>query len=96
MAKDENVSGCLVVGCCLGAICLFLCPRIILFGTWVFSDYLSVYETWFIPLLGFFFLPWTTLAYALALHHGGLQGEWILLFVIALVADVGAYFGLRR
>ena len=31
----------------------------------VFSNLLSrAFDSWFLPLLGFFLLPWTTLAYA--------------------------------
>jgi hypothetical protein len=36
-----------------------------LFVLWLFTDLLSrAYEDWIVPLLGFFLLPWTTLAYA--------------------------------
>ena len=31
----------------------------------LFSDILSrAFDSWFLPLIGFFILPWTTLAYA--------------------------------
>ncbi len=40
-------------------------PRLALFVLWLFSDLLSrAFDSWFVPLLGFFLLPWTTLAYA--------------------------------
>ena len=43
----------------------FISPRLALFGMWIFSDLLSrAFDSWFVPLLGFFLLPWTTLAYA--------------------------------
>lgn len=32
---------------------------------WLFTDLLSrAFDSWFVPFLGFFLLPWTTLAYA--------------------------------
>ncbi len=37
-----------------------------LFAIFLFSDLLSrAFDSWLVPLLGFFVLPWTTLAYAL-------------------------------
>ena len=36
-----------------------------LFILWIFSNALSrAFDSWIIPLLGFFLQPWTTLAYA--------------------------------
>ena len=52
------------MGCFLALIAL-LSPRLALFLIWIFSDLLSrAYSSWILPLLGFFLLPWTTLAYA--------------------------------
>ena len=40
-------------------------PRLALFALWIFSDMLShAFDSWVVPFLGFFLLPWTTLAYA--------------------------------
>jgi hypothetical protein len=50
---------------CLLVIFALISPRLALFAIWLFSDLLSrAFESWVVPLLGFFFLPWTTLAYA--------------------------------
>lgn len=41
------------------------------------------------PLLGFFFLPFTTLAYAWAINaNGSLSGIYLVVFVIALFMDL--------
>lgn len=67
---------------------------------WLFSDYLlEVYRGWLAPLLGFLFLPLTTLAYAFAMHFGG--GEWtpvgIGAVVTAALVDLGLFrSGTRR
>lgn len=50
---------------CLIALLALLSPRVALFAMWIFSDLLSrAFESWIVPFLGFFLLPWTTLAYA--------------------------------
>jgi hypothetical protein len=81
------------VGCLLALFAL-ISPRLALFVVWLFSDLLSrAYEEWWIPLLGFFLLPWTTLAYAVMWTAGtnGVEGfEWFLV-ILAFVVDLGSY-----
>ena len=69
-------------------------PRLVLLLVWLLSGYLqAVYQGWVVPLLGFVFLPLTTLAYAFAMHFGG--GEWtpvgIGAVVTALLVDLGLF-----
>src|SRR5947199_9684881 len=50
---------------CLVALFALISPRLALFVIWLFTNLLSrAFESWVVPLLGFFLLPWTTLAYA--------------------------------
>ena len=50
---------------CFVVLFALISPRLALFFVAIFSDLLSrAFDSWFIPLLGFFLLPWTTLAYA--------------------------------
>ena len=81
--------------CCLAAIAVFIGPRLALFLTWLFSDYLNrAYTTWIWPLLGFFFLPWTTIAYAVAENGlGGLHGWGLAVFVVGLFFDFASWGG---
>jgi hypothetical protein len=83
----------MIAGCFL-ALLAFLSPRLALFFVWLFSDVLSdAFDSWLIPLLGFFLLPWTTLAYALAWSYGTnkVQGfEWFFV-ILAFVIDLGSY-----
>jgi hypothetical protein len=61
---------------------------------WLFSTYLSeAYETWVWPLLGFFFLPLTTLAYAWAWHYGNgsVSGVGLVVVVLAVLIDLGCH-----
>jgi hypothetical protein len=64
---------------------------------WLFSSYLSqAYGTWIWPLLGFFFLPTTTLAYAVAENrYDGLRGIGLVLVVLGALVDLGALGGGR-
>lgn len=65
---------------------------------WLFSDLLSrSFDSWLLPLIGFFLLPWTTLAYALlwASSDGVLGFEWFLV-AFAFLVDVGAIGGGSR
>jgi hypothetical protein len=66
----------------------------VLFALWLFSDLLSrAFDSWFVPLLGFFLLPWTTLAYAVmwSASSNAVTGfEWFIV-ILAFVIDLGAY-----
>ena len=77
--------------CLIVVIALFL-PRVTIFFVWLLTDYLGqAYHTALWPLLGFFFMPYTTLAYALAMNEGhGLQGFWLVLFILGVLADGGS------
>jgi hypothetical protein len=84
------------VGCLLVLAVLAL-PRTVMVILWLFSSYLSqAYGTWIWPLLGFFFLPTTTLAYAVAENrYDGLRGIGLLLVVLGALVDLGALGGGR-
>lgn len=65
---------------------------------WLFSDLLSrSFDSWLVPFLGFFLLPWTTLAYAVmwASSDGVLGFEWFIV-ALAFLADLGAFAGGSR
>lgn len=78
---------------CLVILFALISPRLALFGIWIFSDLLSrAFESWIEPLIGFFLLPWTTLAYAaLWSSSDGVNGfEWFIV-VLAFLIDLGAH-----
>ena len=78
---------------CLLAIIALSCPRLILFLVWLLGDgwLQSAFQGMVIPLLGFFFVPLTTLAWAFAWHmgDGNVQGAGYLITAIALLLDLG-------
>ena len=73
-------------------------PRLTLFVLWLFTDYLSrAFDSFVLPFLGFLFLPWTTLAYAIAQNElGGLSGLGLLVLVLGFLVDLGALGGGAR
>jgi hypothetical protein len=79
------------MGCLLPIIAIFM-PRVALFLIFVFSNWFSrAFQTTLWPLLGFHFLPYTTLAWmaAMILNDHQLNGLWIGVLVIAVLFDLG-------
>ena len=87
------------MGCFVVLFALFS-PRLALFFILVFSDWIShAFEGgWVLPVLGFFLLPWTTLAYAGMWDIGshGVHGfEWFIVG-FAFLLDVASWFSSAR
>jgi hypothetical protein len=83
---------------CLVILLAFISPRLALFAIFLFSDLLSrAFDSWFLSLLGFFLLPWTTLAYAVlwSSSHEVAGFEWFIVLV-AFVFDLGSYGSSKR
>jgi hypothetical protein len=80
--------------CCLVLTAGLIGPRVALLVWWIFGDKVDLaFDTWIWPLLGLFFLPWTTLAYVLVWSPGGVDGaEWIVV-ALGFVLDVLTYSG---
>jgi hypothetical protein len=78
---------------CLIALLALFSPRLALFALWLFGDLLSrAFDSWLLPLIGFFIVPWTTLAYAVMWHYGdGVEGfDWFLV-VFAFLVDLASW-----
>lgn len=80
---------------CLILIIFLAFPRITLVLLFFFSNYLErAYHGLILPLLGFLFLPLTTLAYAWMVNTGqATSGVNLLILVVAVVIDVGGLGG---
>ena len=76
--------------CFIGCLALAT-PRVALVLVFVFSNFLGrAYETTVWPLLGFFFMPLTTLAYAWAINSiGSVSGMHLVVVVVAVLLDLG-------
>jgi hypothetical protein len=83
---------------CVLALLALISPRLALVALWLFGDLLSrAFDSWIVPLAGFFLLPWTTLAYAVMWSSAEkVSGfEWFLV-VVAFLFDIGAWGGGQR
>jgi hypothetical protein len=80
---------------CLLLIVVLAFPRVVLVLMFLMSTYLQrAYHGLLIPLLGFLFLPLTTIAYAWMVNsHMALQGVNLLILLIAVLIDVGGLGG---
>jgi hypothetical protein len=80
---------------CLLLILLLAFPRIALALLFFFSNYLErAYHGLILPLLGFVFLPITTLAYAWMVNtRQPIAGINLLILVVAIAVDVGGLGG---
>lgn len=62
-------------------------PRLVTFLLYLFSGWFNgVFETWYWPILGFIFMPYTLLWYSVVTNWFG--GEWRILQVIVLVIAI--------
>jgi hypothetical protein len=83
---------------CFVLLFALISPRLALIATWLFSGVLErAYDGWLVPVLGFFLLPWTTLAWAWMYKSGNtVEGiEWFLVG-LAFLIDLGSVFGGMR
>jgi hypothetical protein len=83
---------------CLVVLLALISPRLALVCVWLFSNILSrSFDSWIVPLVGFFVLPWTTLAYAGMWSAGTNQVSGFEWFIVGLafIADAGSYVSSR-
>jgi len=80
---------------CLLLILLLAFPRVVLLLLFIFSNYLErAYHGLILPLIGFLFLPLTTLVYAWMANTGQTtQGVNLLILIVAVVIDLGGLGG---
>jgi len=80
---------------CILVLLVLAFPRLILVLMALFSNYLDrAYHGLIVPLLGFIFLPLTTIVYAWLLNsHRPLEGANLLILVVAVIIDAGGLGG---
>jgi len=82
--------------CCLLSTLVMLGPRAGILVWWILDRLRFSFafgDNFILPLLGFLFLPWTTLVYLLIWHPGAPIGfDWVWI-ALALLVDLGAYSG---
>ncbi|MFN0165514.1 MAG: hypothetical protein ACKV22_03705 [Bryobacteraceae bacterium] len=81
---------------CLVLLVILMFPRVALAWMWFFSNYLqrAFHGGLLLPLLGFIFLPLTTIVYAWELNSGmPTEGVNLLWLLIAVIIDLGGIGG---
>ena len=79
---------------CILAILVLGMPRLVLAVIWLATNWFSqAYDTVTWPLLGWFFMPYTTAAYMAAMLNNDHQMStgWLVIVILAVLADLGAY-----
>jgi uncharacterized oligopeptide transporter (OPT) family protein len=80
---------------CLLTLIVLAFPRLVLIAMWLFSNSLDqAYHGLIVPLLGFIFLPITTIVYAWMVNSGlPIQGINLVILVVAVLLDAGSHSG---
>lgn len=85
---------------CCAVLLALVSPRLAIAFVAIFSTWLTqAFDgSWVVPLLGFLFLPWTTLGYTLLYFTGTDQVAGIEWFFVAFFffIDLGSYAGSSR
>jgi len=81
--------------CCLVLLLAIIGPRFVIVMLALFSNYFyAPYNGLLVPVLGFFFMPFTTLAYAWSINTSGeVSGLQLVIVVLAVLIDLGVVGG---
>lgn len=83
--------------CCAITLLILLSPRFLLLLTWLFDPFrvnAAFSGSFFLPCLGFIFLPWTTLFFVwLWAPLGGINGFAWVIIGFGLFLDIGSLLG---
>lgn len=80
---------------CLIVLLSLLSPRLGIALLYLFTERLTIaFDSGWVGILGFLFLPWTTFIYAIVFHPiEGVTGIGWLLVIFAFLIDLGSWFG---
>ncbi len=83
---------------CFVVLLALLTPRFVMFLLWMFGDYLTIaFSSGWWALLGFVFLPTTTIAYAVAQNEfDGASGWGLVVLILGVALDLGLVGGSGR
>jgi hypothetical protein len=72
-------------------------PRVALGAVWFFTGFVDrTFDSNVAPVLGFLFVPWTTLTYVLWHDGSGVSGFGWLFVALGFLADVSSYGAASR
>lgn len=78
---------------CIILILVLAFPRVVLAALFFFTNYIErAYHGYLLPLLGFIFLPITTITYAWIVNsHSQVEGIYLIILIIAVLLDAGSF-----
>jgi hypothetical protein len=83
--------------CCWLGCFVFFGARATLIAMWLTGYLGRAYETLLWPVLGFLFLPVTTITYAWVINsHGEVEGLYTVAVTLAVLFDLGVFASGRR
>jgi len=83
---------------CLLVVAAMFAPRLVMVGLCLLTGWFGrAFDGLLWPVLGFFFLPYTTLAYLAGINWGGgIHGGWLVLLIVAVLVDLGVWGGGKK
>jgi hypothetical protein len=84
---------------CLIPILAVFFPRFVMIMIAIFTNWFgAAFNSILWPILGFLFMPYTTLAYMAAMlkNHHSVDGGWLVLLIVAVFIDLGGQGGSMR
>jgi len=80
--------------CCFLTVLLFFGPRLAIIVWWLAQRLYveAAFDNWIFPIIGWIFLPWTTLLY-IAVYPGGIVGFDFVMLALGILLDVASYSG---
>lgn len=82
---------------CLIFLLSLIGPRVALGWLWIFTNFVDrAYDNMLVPVLGFVFLPWTTMIYALAHDGDGVSTVGWFFVALAVMGDLSSFAAARR
>lgn len=84
------------MGCMIFLLSL-IGPRVALGFVWIFTNFVDrAYDNMLVPVLGFVFLPWTTLVYAFAYDGTGVSSLGWFFVALAALGDISSFAAAHR
>jgi hypothetical protein len=80
--------------CCLAAVMALIGPRFAIFLWWLFDmdRWGRSFDSFFVGIVGFMFVPWTTIGWVIVAPDGVRGFDWVVL-ALGFLFDVGSYSG---
>ncbi len=80
-------------GCCLAALLLMIGPRLFLICVLIFTNWYNAFDSVLVAVLGWVFLPYTSLAWMFVFFQNGgqVEGGYLVLMVLAVLFDIGVF-----